>query len=350
MNWSLPFVPPQGSAVARSVDMLFLFELLVSALSVLLIVTLVVYFAIRYRRRSDEEVPPYTPTHRGLELTWTLGTFFILLIYFFWGAKVYVHAKRPPENATQIYVVGKQWMWKIEHTDGIREINELHVPLGQTVQLIMTSQDVIHDFSIPAFRIKQDVLPGSYVTEWFRPTRIGTYHLFCSQYCGTDHAKMVGRVIVMEPAQYAAWHAGVVPDDPPAAAGQRLFQSYGCASCHGERAPTMAGLYMSHVMLQDGTTVLADDQYLRESLLNATAKIVAGYPPVMPSFRGQLSEQQIMQLLAYIKSLQAVKAAEPGPAMVGPSTMPAAGYSPQQVHDFPPARQPPSIELPPRSR
>src|SRR5258706_979876 len=291
----IPFAPSRASTVAREVDGLFLFELAVAAFFVFLIFILIVYYAIRYRRRFNDEIPEQQATHHGLEATWTSVVVILVMVFFCWGAKLVVTVKKPLENAMEIHVLGKQWMWKIEHPGGVREINSLHVPVGQPIRLIMASQDVIHDFFVPAFRIKQDVLPGSYVTQWFTATEPGEYHLFCSQYCGTDHANMVGTVTVMLPMDYQAWLAGAVPAIPAAAAGEKLFTSYGCAACHGQRGPTMAGLYGRRVQLQDGSTVLADENYLRDSILHPQQQIVAGYPPAMPSYRGQPPEAQPFQ-------------------------------------------------------
>jgi len=242
---------------------------------------------------------------------------------------LYADMRRPPAaGALEINVTGKQWMWKVQHPGGQREIDELHVPAWRPVKLVMTSQDVIHDFSIPAFRVKQDVLPGSYVTQWFTATKPGEYHLFCAEYCGTMHSGMVGRVVVMPPAEYDAWLAGVTPDEPPAASGARLFASLGCAQCHGQNAPTLAGLYGRPVTLADGKTVIADEEYLRESIENPPARIVAGFEPRMPSFRGQLTDEQLGQLVAYIKSLGAV----------APATRPINAYPPLTVPNQPPAK------------
>ncbi|HEY3243973.1 MAG TPA: c-type cytochrome, partial [Phycisphaerae bacterium] len=198
----------------------------------------------------------------------------------------------------------------IQHPQGRREINELHVPLGRAIRLVMASEDVIHDFYLPDFRIKQDVIPGRYTSEWFVPTRLGEYHLFCAEYCGTNHSRMRGRIVVLEPARYEAWLAGAVADEPPASAGERLFTELRCITCHGTQAPTLAGLFGRRVRLQDGTVVVADESYLRESILDPQAKLVAGYPPLMPTFRGQVSEEQVMQLIAYIKSLSAAAGSE----------------------------------------
>lgn len=300
---TFPLFPPRASNLAPMVDNLFFFMIGVSGFFTLLILVLIAYFALRYRRTSDAPPPP-TPTNYRLEIAWTLIPLALSMVMFVWGAIVYLRQFNPPSNAMDIYVIGKQWMWKIQHPEGAREINELHVPVGRPIRLVMSSQDVIHDFFIPAFRIKHDVLPGRYVNLWFQPTRVGSYHFFCSQYCGTEHSKMVGHVIVMEPQQYQAWLAGALADLSPAQAGAELFARYGCNTCHGQVAPTLAGLYGSKVKLSDGRTVTADDQYLRESILDSTAKIVAGYPPIMPSFRNQLTEEQLMQLVEYIKSLK----------------------------------------------
>lgn len=312
--------PERASTVAGEVDALYLFLVAVSVFFAVLIAALVVVFAVKYRRRSEEERPPGIHGSLALELAWTIIPFGISMIMFVWGAKVYVTLAVPPPNAIEVFVVGKQWMWKLQHLEGKREINELHVPVGQPIKLTMTSEDVIHSFYVPAFRIKQDVIPGRYTTAWFEATRTGTYHLFCAEYCGTEHAKMVGRVVVMEPAEYQNWLAGnagaaaaavpaAKPEDPQAtmaAAGAELFKKLGCVSCHRAQAsplgPSLANLFGHTVSLQDGTTVVADEDYIRESILNPQAKIVAGYQPIMPTFKGLVTEEQLMQLLAYIKT------------------------------------------------
>jgi cytochrome c oxidase subunit 2 len=294
--------PPEASTAASRVDALFLFELGVATAMSLLILTLIVYAAVRYRRTSADQVPPATRSHTWMEIAWSILPLMVMAVMFFWGARLFAWAKRPPVNAMEIHILGKQWMWKIEHPEGIREIDALHVPANVPVRLVMTSQDVIHDFSIPAFRIKQDVLPGSYSSEWFVATVPGEYHLFCSQYCGTFHSRMIGKVVVMSAADYQQWLEGHAVEESPAASGSKLFTAYGCAVCHGQRAPTMANLYMRQVRLDDGRTVVADEDYLRESILFPAAKIVAGYQSIMPSYRGQLTEDQIFDLITYIKS------------------------------------------------
>jgi cytochrome c oxidase subunit 2 len=229
------------------------------------------------------------------------------MTFFFWGAKIYYRMNRPPNDALQIYVVGKQWMWKIQHADGMREINELHVPVGRPVELTMTSEDVIHSFFVPAFRMKRDVVPGRYATVWFQATRPGRYHLFCSQYCGTNHAKMIGWVEVMEPIAYKNWISGGGGSESLASAGAKLFQQHACNSCHRPdslaRGANLEGLFGSQVRLADGRTVVADAGYIRESILNPSTKIVEGFQPIMPTFQGLISEDGILQLVAYIKSL-----------------------------------------------
>jgi cytochrome c oxidase subunit 2 len=229
-----------------------------------------------------------------------------MMTFFIWGAVIYFQERTPPADATEVYVVAKQWMWKIEHMEGQREINELHVPTGQNIKLIMTSQDVIHSFFIPAFRIKQDVMPGRYTTEWFKATKPGRYHLFCAEYCGTMHSGMGGDIVVMEPQDYAVWMAGG-PNAPLQETGKQLFASLGCSTCHRldvqGRGPNLQGIYNKPVLLEDGRTVIADENYVRESILNPTAKIVSGFKPVMPTFQGIVNEEQVNALVAYVKSL-----------------------------------------------
>lgn len=242
-----------------------------------------------------------------LEIAWTVIPFFIFLGLFFWAAEVFFGMSRPPANAADVYIVGKQWMWKIQHADGRREINELHLAVGQPVKLIMTSQDVIHDFFIPGFRSKQDVVPGRYTTEWFTPTEPGQYHLFCAQYCGTNHSLMVGTIYVMEPAEHARWLASQPTPDSLVATGERAFRTRGCSGCHAAsaaiRAPLLEGLYGRQVPLADSTLVTADDQYLRDSILLPNKQIAAGYQPIMPTYQGQISEEELNAIIAYLKSL-----------------------------------------------
>jgi cytochrome c oxidase subunit 2 len=298
--------PDQASTIAPRVDAYFFFLCAISIFFSSLIFVLILTFALKFRRKSDAERPPNIHGSVVMEVMWIGIPLGIVCIMFIWSAALFVTMSRPPANAMEINVVGKQWMWKLQHPDGQREINELHIPAGQPVKLIMTSQDVIHDFFVPAFRVKMDVLPGRYTTEWFTASRPGEYHIFCSQYCGTNHAQMIGKVVVMEPAKYQSWLSGAIVDQTPAVAGEQLWQKYSCITCHSQQAPTMANLYGSQVrVVEDGVlkTVTADENYIRESIVNPSRKIVEGYKPAMPNYEYTLSEEQINELVAYIKSL-----------------------------------------------
>ena len=309
MQAQLPFYPDQASNFAPSVDSLMTFLILVSVGFSVLITAAIVIFFFKFHRKSKNEIG--VPMHGDLRLetTWIVIPALLALAMFSWGAVVYVDYRHAPQDTLDIYVIGKQWMWKIQQPNGRREINELHVPTGRNIKLVLASEDVIHDFFVPAFRVKMDVVPGHYNTMWFRPTKPGRYHFFCSQYCGTNHAVMGGWVTVMDPSDYAAWLSGSTGEDVnPVVAGEKLFVEKVCATCHlgngTGRAPSLNGVYDGTVRLADGSTVTADDAYIRESILNPPAKIVAGYQPLMPAFQGQLTEEQILSLTAYIKSLQ----------------------------------------------
>ena len=323
---NLPLWPARASTTAGSVDALYIFLVALSLFVSVAIFTMICIFALRYRRRKDREAEQIEGS-TILELTWSAIPLAIFLFIFAWGAVVYFKERTPPRGATQIYVVAKQWMWKLQHEEGQREINELHVPVGRDVEMIMTSQDVIHSFYVPAFRIKQDVLPGRYTTLWFRPTRSGTYHLFCAEYCGTQHSGMIGQVVVLEPAQYEAWLSGGLASGSLASNGQNIFQQLGCMTCHRSdtqgRGPNLVGLFGKRVQLEDGRTVIADENYVRESILNPSAKIVSGFKPIMPVFQGLVSEEQLNTLIAYIKSLnQPPAGAAATPSMVSPGAKP----------------------------
>ncbi len=317
-SW-IPFIPESASTMSWKVDALYFYLSGVTVFFTLLISIILVFFVIRYRRRTPYEIPrPIAGSHK-LETLWTVIPFVIAMTMFAWGARVYFEQYSPPENAIEIYVVGKQWMWKVQHSTGQREINELHIPVGRKVKLIMTSEDVIHDFFVPAFRMKADVVPGIYTSEWFEATKPGTYHLFCAEYCGMNHSGMIGSVIVMEPREFDNWLSGNAGNQTPAVAGQQLYQSLGCVSCHGAngeggRGPTLAGLFGRQTLLSTGQTVRADEAYIRESIINPQAKLVAGFGPIMPTFQGQVSEDQLVQLLAFIKSLQIVSPQPATPA------------------------------------
>ncbi|MGC2476760.1 MAG: cytochrome c oxidase subunit II [Candidatus Sulfotelmatobacter sp.] len=323
---NFPLWPQRASSTAGNVDALFIFLLIVSGLMTLLVFSAIVYFAARYRHRKGvlaEQVEGSVP----LELTWSIIPLGVFMVIFAWGAVVYFKSRTPPRDATEVYVVAKQWMWKLEHAEGQREINELHVPVGRDVKLIMTSQDVIHSFFVPAFRMKQDVLPGRYTVLWFRATKAGTYHLFCAQYCGTQHSGMIGSIIVMEPAQYEAWMSGG-SNGPLSVSGEKIFAELGCATCHRMdsqgRGPNLQGVFGKPVQLEDGRIVTADENYIRESILDPGAKVVKGFKPVMPTFQGLVSEEQVNALVAYVKSLGipepgGVKTSESMPAPQGAS-------------------------------
>ena len=310
----LPLFPEQASTMAPQTDALLFFLLAVSAFFILLIATAIVVFMVVYRRRPGVDHAPDAHGSVALEGTWTAIPFVLAMIMFFWGASLYAKIRRPPDDALQVQVVGKQWMWKLQHLEGRREINELHVPVGRPVQLTMTSEDVIHSFYVPAFRVKQDVLPGRYTTLWFQATKQGEYHLFCAEYCGTLHSGMIGRIVVMDPAEYEAWLSGQQPGQANVSvtqAGEELFRTQACGTCHradgSGQGPVLNGVAGKRVALASGETVVADDAYLRESILNPQAKVVAGYQPVMPTFQGLLSEEDVMRLIAYVKSLKATE-------------------------------------------
>ena len=306
-----PLFPPQASTGAAQVDALYLWLVGLSTVMSILIAGLVILFAIRYRRGSGADRTGAPTGSLKLEILWSIIPFFIVMFTFAWSTSVYFQLSRPPDDTMDILVVGKRWMWKLQHLNGRREINELHVPLGRAVRLTMTSEDVIHSFYVPAFRTKMDVLPGRYTTTWFKPTRPGTYHLFCAEYCGTKHSRMIGSVIVMEPDKFQAWLGGDTAGVAPAAAGERLFSNLGCVSCHNPdskgRGPSLFGVYGSRVALTGGATALADDAYLRESIVDPRAKLVTGYEPLMPTFRGLVGEEGLYHLIEYIKTLSPPK-------------------------------------------
>ncbi len=335
-SWWIPLVPESASTVSWQVDALYFYLSGVTLFFTLLISTVLIFFVIRYRRRTPYEIPrPVAGSHK-LETIWTVIPFIIAMTMFGWGARVYFEQYKPPQNAIEIYVVGKQWMWKLQHATGQREINELHVPVGRKIKLIMTSEDVIHDFFVPAFRTKADVVPGRYTTLWFEATTPGKYHLFCAEYCGMNHSGMTGTVYVMEPREFDNWLSGNTGSATPAAAGQQLFQSLGCASCHGAngeggRGPTLVGLFGREQPIEGGQTIRADEAYIRESILNPQAKLVAGFGPIMPTFQGQITEDQLVQLIAFIKGLHGTApeaGASPVPSPAGAQPSPARAPSP----------------------
>jgi cytochrome c oxidase subunit 2 len=333
----VPLYPEQASSTAERVDALFLFQLAITSAMGVLISCLIIYFVVRYRRRPTAATPRITGSI-PLELAWSIVPLIIFLVMFVWGAEIFLNVAQPPPDAMEIFVVGKRWMWKFQHQTGQREINEIHVPLGRPVKLTLTSEDVIHDLFVPAFRTKIDVLPGRYVHTWFQATKPGRYHLFCSQYCGTNHSGMVGWVTVQEPSDFSDWltsHA----EGSLALQGRKLFLKLQCVTCHSAnaraRAPVLEGLFGQPVALQDGRKVVADEAYLRESILNPRAKIVAGWEPIMPTFDGQLAdpsedltqEEALIRLLAFLKSLK------PGQTPVRTENFPPPAVDPKALDE-----------------
>ncbi len=310
LSLEIPLWPDVASASARQVDLLYIFLVVVSVIMTAAIFVTVFGFAIKYRKKSDTYIPPPMHGSTVLEITWSVLPFLVMLVMFAWGTKIYFDEYTIPltNDAIDVYVVGKQWMWKVQYPEGMREINELHVPVGRKVRLTMASEDVIHSFFVPAFRLKRDVVPGRYNTTWFEATKPGRYHIFCAEYCGTEHSGMIGWVTVMEPAAYETWLSNGGAEGSMASQGEKMFQQLGCSTCHlldqQGRCPVLRGVFGSRVLLQDGRTVIADESYIRESILNPNAKIVAGFhSDIMPTFQGQVNEETVLQLIAYIKSL-----------------------------------------------
>jgi cytochrome c oxidase subunit 2 len=306
---NFPVFPVQGSAFAKEVDFLY-FSLIAFSFAMTLIILLpIAYFLVKYRRGKKADRRPARLPELTIEVTWITIPLLMMMGLFAWGADLYFRERRPPVGALDINVIGKQWMWKVQHPEGRREINELHVPAGRIIKLTLASQDVIHSFFLPAFRVKRDVIPGTYTVEWFQAAKAGTSHLFCAEYCGTHHSGMIGRVVVMEPADYEAWLVAGNPGDTLAQAGERRFRELGCSGCHlGStvvRAPPLEGLFGKPVPLEGGQVVTADEGYVRDSILLPNSQITAGYQPVMPSYQGRVTEEELLELIAYIKSLGA---------------------------------------------
>jgi cytochrome c oxidase subunit 2 len=316
---TFPLFPQQASSMAPRVDALYFYLVAVTIVFSLMIAIAILYFAIKYRRRSESELPHGIEGSLKLEIAWSVIPLLFTLSFFAWGTSIFFAMNRVPDEAIEVSVVGKQWMWKFQHADGQREINELHVPLGRPVRLVMASEDVIHSFYVPAFRLKRDVLPGRVATLWFEATKPGRYHLFCAEYCGTKHSGMIGWLEVMEPTAFQAWLAGGSGSESLASAGAKLFQQHACNTCHRPdslaRGPNLEGLYGKPVALEGGGTVVADESYIRESIVMPNAKRVAGFQPIMPTFQGLISEEGLLQLVAYVKSLSK---AEPPPGGVPP--------------------------------
>jgi cytochrome c oxidase subunit 2 len=314
---NLQFFPPQASEQAGQVDAITISLTAVSALMVLGLFCVITFLLIRYRSTAEVDRTVRMGGEDAVEVTWTILPIFIFIALFAWGAVVFMRASKAPADASDIYVTGFQWYWDILHPNGRHEVGELHVPVGRAIRLMLTSADVIHDFAVPDFRIKRDVMPGKYTTEWFTAITPGRYKIFCDQFCGTKHSAMVGWVTVMKPADYETWlsRSGSGSEVSLMQTGERLFQQYGCSGCHRSgsnvNAPELSGLFGRPVPLAGGGFVTADEQYLRDSILNPDLQVVAGYRPIMPSFKGQLSEPNLMALIAFLKQYGASK---PSPA------------------------------------
>jgi cytochrome c oxidase subunit 2 len=314
--------PDSASSVSGEVNTFYILMIVLTGGISLGIAVFLVYSTIRYHRKSENEMGAQFRNNYRIEAIWIILPFFFFMGMFAWGAKLYFDIERPPDDAMRMYVVGKQWMWKIQHPEGQREIDALHIPVGRPVELIMTSEDAIHSFYVPAFRTKQDVIPGRYTTTWFEATKPGRYHLFCAEFCGAKHSGMIGYVYAMEPREYQAWLTQGASEGSLASMGEKYFHQYGCSNCHhfddAGRAPHLTGLYNHPVQLTDGQTILADDNYIRQSILNPGAKIVYGYANIMPNFTGTISEEKVIALISYIKALS------PAPGSQEPSSSGAA--------------------------
>jgi cytochrome c oxidase subunit 2 len=308
MNSGFVLFPQEASSYASSVDFvtlawLALFVVLLAALFGTLLV-----FLVRYREGSPAPREDREYKSTAIELTWIAIPLVIFLGFFAWATRIYARMYTDPTDGMAVYVVGKQWMWKIEHENGQREIDQLHIPVGENILITLTSQDVVHSFFIPAFRVKHDAVPGTYSKFWFRATKPGDYHLFCAQYCGMNHSRMIGDVVAMDPRDYAAWLEANPPEESMVEAGAAIFHRVGCSGCHAAtstfHAPLLEGLYGSQVALQTGGIVTADRQYLRDSILLPNKQIVAGFAPIMPTYQGQLSEEEVNELVSYLVSLK----------------------------------------------
>lgn len=300
--------PDSASTVSGEVNWFFICMVILCTTVATGIAVFLIYSAIRYHRKHPNEIGDQRRTYIPAEVTWIALPFVFFMGMFAWGAKMYFDVERPPDNAINMYVVAKQWMWKVQHPEGQREIDELHIPVGRPVKLTMTSEDVIHSFFVPAFRTKQDVLPGRYTTIWFQATKPGKYHLFCAEYCGAKHSGMIGWVYAMAPRDYQTWLTQGAAEGSMASMGEKYFHQFGCANCHHftdqGRCPDLRNLYMRPVQIAGGETVLADDSYIRESIYDPNAKIVYGFSAnVMPNFTGVVTQEQVLALIAYIKAL-----------------------------------------------
>jgi cytochrome c oxidase subunit 2 len=316
--FGIPIFPDQASTFAKDVDALYFFILATCALFAIGVSIAVVYFGIRYHKKHDGEIGARIEGSLPLELLWSVIPTIIAMVMFGWGASVFYHLRRPPAEAMHIYAVGKQWMWKFQHMEGQREINELHIPAGQPVRITISSEDVLHSLFFPAFRTKMDAIPGRYTELWFEAQTPGQYHIFCTEYCGTNHSGMIGTVTVLEPAQFQAWQQGGGMEGTLAQRGAKLFADLACSTCHLDtgqgRGPSLKDIVGTTVALQDGSSAVVDEAFLRESILNSQAKIAKGFQPLMPTFQGLISEENLVALIEHVKSLSPKATATAAPA------------------------------------
>ena len=326
--FGIPIFPEQASSFASDVDALYFFIVAVCAFFALLIAALVILFGIKFHRRHEGEVGARIEGNLPMELLWTVIPTIIAMFMFGWGASVFFHLRRPPDEAMHIYAVGKQWMWKFQHLEGQREINELHIPSGQPIKVTISSEDVLHSLYFPSFRTKIDAIPGRYTELWFEAQKPGVYHIFCAEYCGTSHSGMIGNVTVLEPAQYQAWLQGGGMEGSLAERGAKLFNDLACSTCHLDtgqgRGPSLKDIIGTTVELQDGSSVVVDEGYLRESILTSQAKIVKGFQPLMPTFQGLISEENLVALIEHVKSKSPNATTAPAPAPAPGNKAPAA--------------------------
>ena len=313
----LSWLPEEASNLAGKVDNVLLVVTVVSVFFFLLISVFLVYYALKYRRRSEDDHTPYITGNIVIEVIWTVVPSILLMVFFAWGYIEFVHMKTPPQDATEVNVTARQWMWEFEYYDGKKTINELYVQKDRPVRMVMQSEDVIHSFFVPAFRVKQDVLPGRYTQLWFTPTKAGDFDLFCAEYCGTGHSQMRATVHVLSPEAFSRWmnkgkggtEEAQAAELSPQERGKKVYQEKGCSACHSVDGspivgPTFKGLFGHKVELESGETITADENYIRHSILEPQAQIVKGYQPVMPSFKGKLTDKEITGVIEYIKSLK----------------------------------------------
>lgn len=313
MNWLVNLVmPDQASTLAPGIDGLFWFITFINTIFFIVIAAGVVIFVKRYRRRGPDEITPHITHNQKLEIAWSVGPLFILIAIFFWGFHGFMRAQIAPANAMEIQVKAKKWVWEFEYPDGMRSLNSFHVPLNRPVRLVMTSEDVLHSFFVPTFRAKMDIIPNRYTEVWFEPTKAGVHQIFCTEYCGKGHSDMLAKVHVDDEATYQRWLKEgdeEIQKMPLKELGRLVWENRGCATCHsidGTRGqgPTWKGIYGTNRPFTDGTSAVADENYIRQSILEPNAKVVQGYEPVMPTFQGLLRDREVLGAIEYIKSLK----------------------------------------------